>query len=63
MTETVRWCSLFCTGNEAIGEMSIRFTTEDWVSVPVCEACVEEIRVNQQAALDRILGPVVDSDQ
>jgi hypothetical protein len=62
MTESVQWCSLFCTGNEAIGELSIRFTGDEWIDVPVCQECVDQIETNQQEALDRILGPVVDSD-
>jgi hypothetical protein len=42
--------------------LSIRFTGDEWIDVPVCQECVDQIETNQQEALDRILGPVVDSE-
>lgn len=54
--QSVNWCSLFCTGNEAIGDMSLRLDDDVWIDVPVCEKCLVEIQKNQKDALARILG-------
>lgn len=58
MTETisVTWCSLFCTGNEAIGEIQVSLIQDEWTTVPVCRECLEEITKDPDAALARIRG-------
>jgi len=54
--ESTKWCSLFCTGNESIGELEIEFREGESVPVPVCQECLDQVMQNQKEALARILG-------
>lgn len=58
--QMTQWCSLLCTGNEAVGDLSIPVNGER-MDVPVCQECLETIRDNPKEALARITGTVVDS--
>ena len=61
--ESTQWCSLFCTGNEAVGELTLPFEDNNgiFLDIPICAECLETVMQNQKEALARILGPVVDS--
>ena len=54
------WCSLFCAGNEAIGELTIPLGDDADVSIPVCQECADEAQENPEESLARILGAVVE---
>jgi hypothetical protein len=53
--EVVSWCSLFCQGNEATGELTI-MQYPDTIVIPICDECKE--KVDQR--LDKPLGGVVE---
>lgn len=53
------WCSLYCEGQEAVGEMEIQFTTEQTISLPLCAYCADILEKNPQLALALAPGDVV----
>lgn len=55
MTDTVQWCSLFCEGNEAIGELTVPIGEDD-TAIPVCEECMEKVTTDPAKALAVITG-------
>ena len=55
----VHWCSLFCTGNEATGELNIEELPGVWTAIPICITCKEHIEKNTGKSLDTLLRGVV----
>jgi hypothetical protein len=37
------WCSLFCDGTEATGELNAEFPDGQVITIPVCEECAEKV--------------------
>jgi hypothetical protein len=56
------WCSLYCEGNEAVGEMDIDYGDGMMVSLPLCAECAEVLQKNPALALDLKPGSVLDLD-
>ena len=46
------WCSLYCKGNEAVGDMDIDFGDGNTVSLPLCQECADHLQDNPHLALD-----------
>jgi len=46
------WCSLYCTGNEAVGDIEVEFDKGNTVSLPLCEQCLETLQNNPSLLLD-----------
>jgi hypothetical protein len=46
------WCSLYCEGNEAAGEVDLDYGEGLMVSLPVCEKCAGILQENPALALD-----------
>lgn len=46
------WCSLYCEGNEAAGEVDLDYGDGLVVSLPVCESCATTLQNNPTLALD-----------
>lgn len=45
------WCSLFCSGQEAVGDMEIEFKG-DVISLPLCQDCANTLENNPALAID-----------
>jgi len=43
--QVTRWCSLFCRGNEAVGEITIDHKPGYTVQLPICEECLEKAKL------------------
>lgn len=54
------WCSLYCEGNEAVGEMEIDYDGGKVVSLPLCQECADTLQKNPALALDLEPGDVLD---
>lgn len=61
LDEVTRWCSLFCNGNEAAGDLTVPFSDGEAV-IPVCESCASEAKNNPRRVLEVFYGPVLDSE-
>ena len=61
MIEFAQWCSLFCTGNRATGDITINFDTGP-LSLPICEGCLKELQENPHRALELEPGVVLELD-
>lgn len=49
--QVTMWCSLFCTGNPATGELKVK-DGEGWVGIPVCEECRDRAMTSAGTVLD-----------
>lgn len=56
------WCSLYCEGNEAVGDMDIDYGEGLVVSLPLCQECAEKLQADPKLALDLKPGVVLDLD-
>jgi len=56
----VQWCSLFCTGNEATGELSLEDEPGIWTVIPICDYCKNYIEGNLGKSIDTLLHGVVE---
>lgn len=54
------WCSLYCDGNEAVGDMDIDYGEGLVVSLPLCQECAETLQNNPRLALDLVPIDVLD---
>jgi hypothetical protein len=54
------WCSLYCEGNEAVGEMDIDWGGGHVVSLPMCQECADHLQKNPALALDLVPVDVLD---
>ena len=54
------WCSLYCTGNEAVGDMDIDFGDGKTVSLPLCQECADHLQKNPDLLLDLVPVDVLD---
>lgn len=52
----VLWCSLYCEGNEATGDLNIEARPGEFITLPICDECKKKI----EARLDRTLGAVLE---
>lgn len=57
------WCSLYCEGNEAVGDMNIRYSESLEVSLPLCQECAEKLQRNPKLALDLKPVDVLELDE
>ena len=57
--EIVRWCSLFCTGHQATGDLNIENTPGTWIAIPICDDCKSHIEAGRGKDLDTLLNGVV----
>lgn len=55
-----QWCSLYCDGNEAVGDMEIAYNGGKVVSLPVCQECADRLQENPLLALDLEPTDVLD---
>lgn len=51
----VKWCSLFCTGHQAIGELNVPIGDTD-VAIPVCLECMEYVTGFPKEVYEKITG-------
>lgn len=54
------WCSLYCTGNEVVGDMDIDYGDGRVVSLPLCQECADKLQNNPALALDLVPVDVLD---
>lgn len=45
------WCSLFCTGNLATGELVVE-SGHDFIKLPICDECKDKVEAGTQSRLD-----------
>ena len=62
MIEFVNWCSLLCTGTEAIGDITIEYPDGGSLTLPVCQECLESVQNDQALALALQPAAVLDLD-
>jgi len=56
------WCSLYCDGNPAVGDMDIDYGQGRVVSLPLCQGCADHLQKNPRLALDLVPEDVLDLD-
>ena len=61
MIEFVQWCSVFCTGQQAQGEITIEFESGP-VSLPICDDCLRTLSENPQRMLELEPGVLLELD-
>ena len=61
MIEFAQWCTVFCEGNEASGDITIEFEPMP-VSLPICDGCLKILRENPARALELAPGEVLELD-
>lgn len=57
MVDVVKWCSLFCNGSPAVGELEIPImdaegNLQEWAPIPVCDECGHKAELRQ--SLERL---------
>lgn len=50
--EITYWCSLYCTGSPAGGNIEIDYGNGQALSFPVCDECIEQIQLDPQKSMD-----------
>lgn len=61
MIEFKQWCTVFCTGHEAAGEITIEFDTGT-LNLPICDSCLHVLQDDPQKALDLRPTDVLEFD-
>lgn len=61
MIEFTQWCSVFCTGNPANGDITVDFEGGA-VSLPICETCLRTLRENPSRVLELQPQAVLELD-
>lgn len=61
MIEFRQWCSVFCTGTAAVGDISIEFDG-GVLSLPVCADCLTVLQENPERALELEPLDVIELD-
>lgn len=56
------WCSLYCTGNEAVGDMDITYDKKNTVTLPLCQECADKLLADPKLALDLKPIDVIELD-
>ena len=57
------WCSLYCGGSEAVGDMAIDYGAGLVVNLPLCEECATTLQNHPELALDLQPVDVLDLEQ
>lgn len=57
------WCSLYCEGNEAVGDMVIEYDRGYKVSLPMCRECADKLEENPGLLLDLTPLDVLELDE
>lgn len=61
MIEFKQWCTVFCSGSEASGDITIDFESGS-ISLPICSDCLQLLQNDPQRALELEPGVVLELD-
>jgi len=62
MIEFAQWCTVFCSGNEADGEVRLEWPNGGALELPICQSCLQVLQDHPEKLLDLSPGPVLEFD-